>query len=173
MEFKERLDLTKLQFFLWLSPFLWKAFHKSGQTRSGKTIKKNAQIHLVLWIPPKTEEMMRFSIIYEFNDSEAITIYERYLTDIVIPKIPPGAQLIIHGHTDIIGDEPYNLALSLARANDARDIIKKGLLMSDRSDVKISIFAFGEDQEVCPFENKFPEERFYNRTVIIDIIPNE
>jgi hypothetical protein len=28
---------------------------------------------------------------------------------------------------------------------------------------------YGEDSNRSPFNNKFPEERFYNRTVIIDI----
>lgn len=39
------------------------------------------------------------------------------------------------------------------------------------NDVKFEVYGFGGDQKVNPFENKFPEERFYNRTVIIDIIP--
>ena len=34
------------------------------------------------------------------------------------------------------------------------------------------MLGFGDDADFAPFENKFPEERFYNRTVIIDIVPN-
>ena len=126
---------------------------------------------MVLWTPPTTEELTRFSIIYEFNESKAITIYEKYLTDIVIPKIPTGATVIIHGYTDIIGDEVYNLKLSVARANDVKAIIEGGLAKAGRSDVKFEVFGFGEDQSLSPFENQYPEERFYNRTVIIDIVP--
>ncbi len=37
--------------------------------------------------------------------------------------------------------------------------------------IKFEIFGFGEDAGMAPFENNLPEERFYNRTVIIDIIP--
>ena len=114
---------------------------------------------------------MRYSIIFEFNESQAITIYEKYLTDIVTPKIPKGGTVIIHGHTDIIGDEAHNLELSLARANEVRSIIENALSKAGRSDVKFEVYGFGEDQDLSPFENKFPEERFYNRTVIIDIIP--
>jgi outer membrane protein OmpA-like peptidoglycan-associated protein len=142
-----------------------------GQTKNGKTVKKEASIHLVLWTPPKDAEIMRFSIIYEFNKSKAITIYEKYLTEIVIPKIPNGGKVIIHGYTDIIGDEAHNQKLSLARANDVRNIIEHGLSKAGRSDVEFEVYGFGEDQNLSPFENKFPEERFYNRTVIIDIIP--
>jgi hypothetical protein len=37
--------------------------------------------------------------------------------------------------------------------------------------VKFEVYGFGEDQGLAPFDNKLPEERFYNRTVIIDILP--
>jgi hypothetical protein len=37
--------------------------------------------------------------------------------------------------------------------------------------VKYVVNGFGEEQNSAPFENKYPEERSYNRTVIIDIVP--
>ena len=37
---------------------------------------------------------------------------------------------------------------------------------------KFKTNGFGEDEVRAPFENKLPEERFYNRTVVIEIIPN-
>lgn len=142
-----------------------------GKTKSGQTVKKEATTHLVLWTPPKDEEVMRFSIIYEFNRSKAVSMYEKYLTDVVAPKIPQGGTVIIHGHTDIIGGEDYNQNLSLARANDVRSIIENSLSKAGRSDVKFEVYGFGEDEKQSPFDNKFPEERFYNRTVILDIVP--
>ena len=144
-----------------------------GKTKSGMTLKKETSAHLVLWTPPSTEEMMRFSIIYEFNNSKAIKMYEKYLTEIVTPKIPVNGNVIIHGHTDIIGGEENNLKLSLARANDAREIIEKALSTNGRTDVKFEVFGYGEDQNIAPFGNKTPEERSYNRSVIIDIIPDK
>ncbi|HAQ17723.1 MAG TPA: flagellar motor protein MotB [Prolixibacteraceae bacterium] len=144
-----------------------------GQTKSGKVIKKDTKAHLVLWTPSKDEQMMRFSVLYEFNNSKAIMIYEKYLTEVVIPKIPTGATVIIHGHTDVIGGEDVNLKLSLARANDVKGILENGLKNSGRSDVKFEVHGFGEDQNLAPFNNKYPEERFYNRTVILDIIPKK
>ena len=144
-----------------------------GQTKSGKTIKKETSVHMVLWVAPQNEEMMRFSILYEFNNSKAITIYQKYLTDIVTPKIPIGGTVIIHGHTDIIGEEAHNLKLSIDRANDVRNIIEMALSKTGRTDVKFEVSGFGEDQNLAPFDNKYPEERFYNRTVIIDIIPGK
>ena len=143
----------------------------TGQAKNGMTLKKDTTVTMVLWNPPKDQEVMRFSIIYEFNEAKAIAMYEKYLTDIVIPKIPQGGTVIIHGYTDIIGDEAYNLKLSLDRANDVKTMLENGLSKAGRTDVKFSVYGFGEDESLSPFENKFPEERFYNRTVIIDIVP--
>ena len=145
----------------------------TGQTKSGETVKKDTSAHLVRWMPAKDEEGMRFSVIYEFNQSEAIDMYEKYITDIVTPKIPAGGTVSIHGHTDIIGDEANNQKLSLARANNVRKIIENSLTKAGRSDVKFEVDGFGEDQASSPFENKYPEERAYNRTVMIDIIPGK
>jgi outer membrane protein OmpA-like peptidoglycan-associated protein len=144
-----------------------------GRTKDGLIVKKDTTVNMVLWTPPTTSEVMRFSIIFEFNEAKAITLYEKYLTDIVMPKIPQGGTVIIHGYTDIIGDEAYNQKLSWERANEVRSILDKALSKASRSDVKFEVYGFGEDTTLSPFENKYPEERFYNRTVIIDIMPIE
>lgn len=144
-----------------------------GQMKNGETVKKDTTVHMVLWTPPINEEGMRFSVIYEFDDSKAITMYEKYLTEVVVPKIPKNGTVIIHGYTDIIGDADHNQKLSVERANDVRTIIENGLSKVGRKDVAFEVHGFGEDQSLSPFDNKLPEERFYNRTVIIDIIPNK
>lgn len=142
-----------------------------GQTKSGKIVEKETPVHMVLWTPAKMDEGMRYSIIYEFNSSKAITMYEKYLTEVVTPKIPAGATVVIKGHTDIIGEEVYNQGLSLERANDVKRIIESSLAKTGRNDVKFEVSGYGENENNSPFNNKTPEERFYNRTVIIDIIP--
>jgi outer membrane protein OmpA-like peptidoglycan-associated protein len=142
-----------------------------GQTKSGKIDSKESTAHMVLWTPSKTDEGLRYSILFEFNKSKATAIYDKYLTEVVAPKIPKNGTVIIHGHTDIIGEESYNLNLSLDRANEVKSIIEGALSQAGRKDVKFEVNGLGEDESVSPFENKFPEERFYNRTVIIDIIP--
>ena len=142
-----------------------------GQTKSGKIIEKETTAHVVLWTPVKMVEGTRYSIIYEFNSSEAISMYEKYLTEIVTPKIPMGATVMIKGHTDVIGEVAYNQELSLARANDVKTIIQNSLSKAGRNDVKFEVSGYGENENNAPFDNKTPEERFYNRTVIIDIIP--
>jgi hypothetical protein len=142
-----------------------------GTTEAGDIVKKYSFMHMVLWTPPIDQEVMRFSVIYEFDEAQAIDIYERYLTEIVIPKIPLGAKVLIHGYTDIIGNSTYNKDLSLARANDVKHILEAGLAKAGRTDVKMQVFGFGEEPELAQFENRYPEERFYNRTVLIDIVP--
>jgi len=142
-----------------------------GLTKNGKTVKKETPVHMVLWTPPKDEQGMRFSMIFEFDESDAIKLYEKYLTDIITPLIPKNATVIIHGYTDIIGDATHNQELSLARANEVSEIIRSALSKAGRTDVKFEVYGFGEDESLAPFENNYPEERFYNRSVIIDIIP--
>ena len=143
----------------------------TGTTLTGKTVTKDATVYILPFVAPKVQESIRFSVIYEFNESKSIAIYEKYLTEIVTPKIPVGGTVIIKGYTDIIGEESYNKNLSLARANDVKSIIEKSLAKAGRNDVKFEVYGSGEDESKSPFENKYPEERFYNRTVVIDILP--
>ncbi|MDR3705725.1 MAG: OmpA family protein [Paludibacteraceae bacterium] len=144
-----------------------------GRTKSGKTVTQETSVSIVLWTPPENEEMMRFSIIYEFNNSKAIYMYEKYLSNVVTPKIQSGATVIIHGHTDIIGDSANNKRLSVARANDVKVILEKSMAKAKITDVNLKVYGFGADKTFSTFENNLPEERFYNRTVIVDIIPRK
>jgi outer membrane protein OmpA-like peptidoglycan-associated protein len=144
-----------------------------GQTRSGLVERKDTTLNMVLWTPPTDEEGQRFSILYGFDNSEATRLYDDYLTDEVMPKIPNGATVVIHGHTDIIGDAANNQRLSLARADDVKRILQAALKQAGRSDVTINTLGFGENEEFSLFANTYPEERFYNRSVIIDIIPRK
>ncbi|WP_300566612.1 OmpA family protein [Flavobacterium sp.] len=142
-----------------------------GITKTGELSVKEAPVHVKLWSPNKVEQGIRYSIIYEFDESTTINIYEKYLSEIITPKIPIGATVIIKGYTDIIGGEVHNQELSLARANDVKTILENSLSKVGRKDVKFQVNGFGEGESASPFENKTPEERFYNRTVIIDVIP--
>jgi len=140
-----------------------------GKTKIGKTIKKDASLHITLADAPKIKEVMRFSIIFEFDDSKAIAMYKKYLTNIVTTKIPKGGKVIVRGYTDIVGNLDHNLNLSLARANDVKKIMEASLKKAGRTDVTFEVKGYGEDEKSSFFDNKSPEERFYNRTVIIDI----
>lgn len=142
-----------------------------GHTPNGMKIRKDTTINLKMYKMTSNEEGSRFSILYEFDESQAMDMYEKYLTDIVAPKIPAGGSVRIHGYTDIVGEEEYNRQLSLDRAKNAKKIIENSLMKAGRKDVKIYAFGFGELESLSQFDNQLPEERFYNRSVIIDIYP--
>ncbi|MFN4764032.1 OmpA family protein [Gillisia sp. Q332] len=143
-----------------------------GTTPEGEIVTEESNINVVLWTPSELEEGMRFSILYEFDDATAISMYEKYLSEIVAPKIPKNGKVIIQGHTDVIGETEHNQKLSLARANNVKKILEKVLSNSNRSDVTFEVKGFGEDVAKSPFGNTLPEERSYNRTVVIDLLPD-
>jgi len=126
---------------------------------------------MVLWQPSVVKESKRFSIIYEFDDAKAIQMYDKYLTEVVAPKIPINGHVVINGHTDVIGDAENNNTLSLARANDTKTILQNSLTAMGRSDVTFEVIGNGENNPL--FGNKLPEERFYNRSVVIDVFPKK
>jgi outer membrane protein OmpA-like peptidoglycan-associated protein len=142
-----------------------------GETKSGKFVRKESSVHLIRRDEP-IKEAVRFSVLFDFDQSKTIASYEKFLTDIVTPLIPDSGVVIIHGHTDIIGEEEYNENLSNERAQDARNIIERAISSSGRRGITFETFGFGENLQYAPFDNYFPEERFYNRTVIIDIVPD-
>ena len=142
----------------------------TGQTKSGLTITKESTVSLIKAINAQ-HEGLRYSILFDFDNSKSLANYEKFLTDIVAPLITENATVIIHGHTDIIGDMNYNQILAHQRAIGVQQIIERALSANQQSGVTFETYGFGEDAGMAPFENKLPEERFYNRTVIIDIVP--
>jgi outer membrane protein OmpA-like peptidoglycan-associated protein len=142
-----------------------------GQTKGGKSVSKESSVHLVRREEPK-KEALRFSILFDFDKSKTIASYEQFLNEVVTPLIPDSGIVVIHGHTDIIGEEEFNDSLSSQRVQDARTIIERAIANSGKKGITFETFACGENLQFAPFDNFFPEERFYNRTVIIDIVPN-
>lgn len=142
-----------------------------GKNKLGQLVRKDTTLQMVLWKPDVNEQGLRYSVLFEFNESNTNPIYENYINEIIIPNIQTNNKVIIHGHTDIIGNEEYNQQLSFSRAQEIKRIIELGLAKKGIKGVKIEVYGFGEDLDLTPFDNQFPEERFYNRTVLIDIIP--
>lgn len=143
-----------------------------GETKAGDFIRKESMVTL-----SKTDDLkqegLRYSILFDFDKSKTIAAYEKFLTDIVTPLIADNSTVIVHGHTDIIGDAKYNRTLSRERAMSAQQILERALANAGKKGVKFETFGFGASANDAPFENNLPEERFYNRTVIIDIIPSK
>tara|TARA_R100001143_G_scaffold32769_1_gene31471 strand:- start:2506 stop:4608 length:2103 start_codon:yes stop_codon:yes gene_type:complete len=142
-----------------------------GETTDGRTVRKESTVEVVRWEPDTLEVGSRYSVIYEFDSSTASSVEERFLTDVVAPSIPEGATVRIHGFTDTIGEADHNMQLSQARASNARSIIVRALAGTNRTDVRFESEGFGKNSTRSPFGNTHPEERFYNRTVLIEIIP--
>jgi len=142
-----------------------------AETKGGATVRQDEKIRLVRADEMEENTGWRFSILFEFDQSKTVATYRRFLTNEVAPLIPAGGSVIIHGHTDIVGEEGYNLRLSRERAQETMEILQAALLKAGKRNVRFDTYGFGEDVRRAPFENTLPEERFYNRTVIIDIVP--
>ncbi len=142
----------------------------TGTTKSGTVITKESTAHLI-GQNESLEKGYRYSILFNFDKTRTIDSYQSFLQNQVAPLITNGSTVIIHGHTDVIGSEDYNKTLSVERAMGVQRILETTVKNSGKSNVKFETYGFGEELNEAPFNNKFPEERFYNRTVIIDIIP--
>lgn len=142
----------------------------NGQTKLGTTVTKESSVQL-----QSQQEVvktgLRYSVLFNFNKARTAESYEQFLNEVVTPLISNGASVVIHGHTDIIGDESYNKNLSEKRAGQTQSILEAALRKAGKTNVKFETAGFGEAADHLPFDNRYPEERFYNRTVIIDIIP--
>jgi outer membrane protein OmpA-like peptidoglycan-associated protein len=141
-----------------------------GETNNGVAVKKEASLNLVRSTDNK-QTGMRYSVLFDFDKSKSVAAYDKFLTDIVAPLIPENGTVIIHGHTDIIGEELYNHNLSHERATSSQKVLEQAIAKTGKKGIRFESYGFGEDLSLAPFDNKYPEERFYNRTVIIDIVP--
>ncbi len=141
-----------------------------GLAKDGSTINKESTLRLALE-EGKIEKALRYSVLFDFNETKSVDAYDQFLQNVVAPLVVNGSTVIIHGHTDIIGTEEYNMNLSKSRAEQAKKVISAALMSSGKGDVKFEVYGFGEALDQAPFDNNRPEERFYNRTVIIDINP--
>ncbi|MEO6981139.1 MAG: OmpA family protein [Mucilaginibacter sp.] len=139
-------------------------------TKAGALLQKESTVHLVKQ-DGDVPKGLRYSIIFNFDKAQTIESYNKFLTEVVTPLISDGSTVIIHGHTDIIGTDDYNQKLSDSRAKQTQHVIEQALKASGKNSVVFETLGFGENDSHSPFDNNLPEERFYNRTVIIDIIP--
>ncbi|WP_432713685.1 OmpA family protein [Pedobacter sp.] len=141
-----------------------------GTSKSGLPVRKESTVYLQSQ-KEVVQTGLRYSILFNFNQSTTVATYEAFLTNTVAPLVTNGSTVIIHGHTDKIGEEAYNATLSESRAQQAQAILERVLAKAGKTGVKFQANGFGEDESHAQFDNNLPEERFYNRTVIIDIIP--
>jgi outer membrane protein OmpA-like peptidoglycan-associated protein len=100
-------------------------------------------------------------ILYEFNQSN-IGPQNMEILRTIFPKITPDARVSVNGHTDNIGSDEANLALSRDRAKVVHDTLKE-----NRRARSYKYEGLGKTNPL--YNNLLPEGRFYNRTVQIII----
>ncbi len=141
----------------------------NAATHDGGTLTQSREFELIKKRQPLATGT-RYSILFEYDDSKSVKTYEEFLRTEVAPRIPNNATVFIHGHTDVTGKDDYNAELSAKRAVEAQKILADELKKLGR-DVTFDAYGFGETRFRAPFANESSEERYYNRTVMIEIIP--
>ncbi len=104
-------------------------------------------------------------ILFPFNVAEPGESNSRIMEEFVYPRMTAGSRITVHGYTDAIGSEEYNLNLSQQRSDAVRLILleKMGKAAAER------IISVGHGETSPLFSNDVPEGRFYDRTVSLSI----
>jgi len=116
-------------------------------------------------------ETLRYGILFDIDQARAVSSYDRFLATEVASRITDSATVFIRGRTDVVAPTDYNLKLSKGRAEGVWKLLEDEARRTGRRGVLFEPSWSGEDQRQAPFGNITPEERNYNRTVIIDIVP--
>lgn len=114
----------------------------------------------------------RYNVLFEYAQKDPIASNETLLRNDIAGAIDEGNRVIVHGHTDNLGKEQVNRELSFERARQAREVLADEFNISDKT-IDVEAFGFGEFVMPSTFNNELPEGRFYNRNVIIEVIPLE
>ncbi len=111
----------------------------------------------------------RYLMIFEYNQSDAIASYETKIRNEIVPGILPTDNVVIHGHTDVIGTAEGNRILAQERADQAKRIIEDQL---EKENKTVPVEALGIGQTINPytFNNQYPEGRMYNRNIFVEVI---
>ena len=104
-------------------------------------------------------------ILFDFNRSD-IKAHNKEIVDRIVDRIKeiPTAKVSIIGHTDSIGNQDYNVALSIRRARAAYDqILAEGIPKGEN-------LTYAGSGPLDPlFDNELPEGRALNRTVTVTL----
>ena len=104
-------------------------------------------------------------ILFDFNRSD-IKAHNKEIVDRIVARIKeiPTAKVSITGHTDSIGNQDYNVALSIKRARAAYDQILAGGIPKGEN------LTYAGTGPLDPlFDNELPEGRALNRTVTVTL----
>ncbi|MBK8943813.1 MAG: OmpA family protein [Ignavibacteriae bacterium] len=114
------------------------------------------------------EKINLFGVNFEFDKAtflpESYPILKHLLT---VLQNHPTMEIEIHGHTDNIGTDLYNIGLSQRRAN----AVKNYLVANNINPNRLKTIGFGERIPIA--ENDTPEGRAFNRRIEVKIINTE
>ena len=108
------------------------------------------------------------SVLFASAKSDLLPAAQLKLNDVAnaLIKEDPLSKIVIEGHTDSQGGEPYNQELSQKRAQAVRDYLVSRGIASDR----VVAQGFGPSRSIA--DNKSPEGRANNRRVEIVVQPS-
>lgn len=101
---------------------------------------------------------------FDFDDAEPGPTNRRILQEYVYGAIRQGSRVTVIGYTDVVGEEDRNKELSERRARAVATLIERHV-----PDVDIELHHVGLGETTPLFDNRIPEGRFHNRTVVIVI----
>jgi hypothetical protein len=112
-------------------------------------------------------------INFEYNSSVLVDGFPSLLRLAELLQKNPGYKVKLEGHTDVIGNAPYNDKLGLARANTVRDfLVKYGARAS-----QIDVSTRGKADPKYPGQKntytKTDEARWMNRRVLISVTDDQ
>jgi hypothetical protein len=116
-----------------------------------------------------SKNAIRYLMLFDYNQSLAIKSYEKIIREEITPGMDLGNSVIVHGHTDIIGNEPDNQKLSQRRSDLAKRIIDNQLERENRK-IPVQSLGVGQMNVRYTFNNQLPEGRMYNRNVFVEVI---
>jgi len=119
----------------------------------------------LIFVKPELFEVQ--NILFKLASAQLeISEASKVQLDAVIKQLEtaPGFRIQIHGHTDDMGKEKYNLELSLKRANFIAEYVEAKGVAPDR----LTVEGFGSDQPLAP--NTTEDGRARNRRVEVQLI---
>lgn len=112
----------------------------------------------------------RHVLHWTYGDDDPVKRHAAALEQRIAPHIMRGAHVYVHGHTDDIGVDDVNRALSYKYATGMARVLRAAIDARKVDDVQVHAAGHGEDASDAIMNNQSPEGRQHNRVVIIDIV---
>ncbi len=147
-------------------------FEDLAENNIRQTLVLNDAHHTIEKLLVQNQELknhaLNFDIQFRTNSSLIEKQYQQHLSDFATTLDQnPNIEIEVAGFADRIGDEDYNLNLSIKRATQVKDYLVKQGIKEDR----IITLAHGESQPLHPEENL--ENNFFDRRVTVYLRPIE